>query len=106
MNQNVVFLSVAASVALAGYSLPTPGTIPNWPQQAGDPPALVAPDPEHLQAYFDCSKEAERRILSHAEAAKCLNRYLLLKLSFLPDVEIEAYMRLGPAERWANQQSG
>jgi hypothetical protein len=73
----------------------------------GDEPApMVSPDKDMLATYTECSKEAEVRLLSLSEATLCSGTYLLLKLSFLPDVEFEEFKLLAPIERWEIQQRG
>lgn len=106
MNHMVSSLVISASVALAAYALSEPGTSTAMAADALLPPNAVAPDPAYLAAYQDCSEQAEKRILSHAEAAQCLDAYLRLKLSFLPDMNMGAFLQLDPEDRWAVNMRG
>ncbi len=65
-----------------------------------------APDQALLAAYETCSGAAEVRLLSISEASLCANTYLRLKLSFLPDVNLEEFRSLPALERWEIQQQG
>lgn len=70
------------------------------------PSDVSAPNKKLLAAYMECSKAAEGGILSRTKAKDCSETYLLLKLSFLPDVKFEEFRSLAPRERWKIQQRG
>lgn len=67
---------------------------------------IRTPDLNLLAAYQDCSREAEDRLLSLEEATRCSETYLLLKLSFFPEIDIAEFKALPPKERWEIQQRG
>ena len=66
----------------------------------------LLPDPELLATYQSCSRSAEDRVLSPAEARHCSEIYLRLKLSFLPNVNPDVFQSLSVKERWEIQQRG
>lgn len=76
------------------------------PMSAAADDALVGPDMELLALHQDCSSAAATRGLPPGEAQLCAANYLLLKLSFLPDIGLEEYHALGFAERYAVSQRG
>ena len=75
-------------------------------EERTDRPHVMAPDVNLLAAYEDCSHAAEVRLLSLEEATRCSETYLLLKLSFLPEIDIAEFKSLPPQERWEIQQRG
>ena len=75
-------------------------------EERTDRPHIIAPDANLLSAYKDCSHAAEVRLLSLEEATRCSEAYLLLKLSFLPELDIAEFKVLPPQERWEIQQRG
>jgi hypothetical protein len=52
-----------------------------------------------LLAYLSCDAAAAERVLSHAEAMRCQETYLQLKLAFLPDIDRSGYSALAANER-------
>ena len=75
-------------------------------EERADRPHVMAPDVNLLAAYEDCSHAAEVRLLSLEEATRCSETYLLLKLSFLPEIDIAVFKSLPPQKRWEIQQRG
>ena len=75
-------------------------------EERTDRPHITTPDVNLLAAYEDCSHAAEVRLLSLEEATRCSETYLLLKLSFLPEIDIAEFKSLPPQERWEIQQRG
>ncbi len=66
---------------------------------------LDAPNPALLTRYLKCSAEAERRVLSAAEANECGESYLELKLSFLPEVGPSEFQAMNVEQKvLANRQ--
>ena len=64
------------------------------------------PDPERLAIHTACSATAAKRAMDAGEAQACALNYLLLKLSFLPEIDFETFQGLGLTERHAVQQRG
>lgn len=64
---------------------------------AEDAPAQ--PDFDLLTRYEACSSIAAERGLPPNEARECAGSYMLLKLSFLPEINLEDFNALKPAER-------
>jgi len=59
----------------------------------------AVPDPDDLRFYVGCNALAEERPLSYGEAADCSVVIQRLKLSFVPDMSLETFNGLAPAER-------
>ncbi|MEM0949272.1 MAG: hypothetical protein AAGK37_17875 [Pseudomonadota bacterium] len=64
------------------------------------------PDMKFLVLHKSCNATAAKRRMSAGEAQFCAANYLRLKLSFLPDVDLEWFYALGFAERHAVNQEG
>jgi hypothetical protein len=57
-------------------------------------------------AYLACSELAKQRILNSTEAHECGLNYIRLKLAFLPEVSIEGFMAMPPAQRFEVNRMG
>lgn len=87
MTRPLISMTALATAALFAAS----------PGHADDP---VLPDMAVWRIYSDCSAEATRRRLTNDEALACLDAYLRVKLSFLPGMDIERFLKLAPDARW------
>jgi hypothetical protein len=49
--------------------------------------------------YLVCSETAAIRVMSQSEAASCILLYTEVKLTFVPEVDLVAFLRMPPLER-------
>ena len=59
-----------------------------------------------IATYLMCSEAAEVRVLNASEIESCTSIYMQVKLSFIPDIEVNDYQRATATERAALNQQG
>lgn len=89
--------SALALVLLALVPLPA-----NPEPRHGD----AEPDAVDLRTYLKCSAAAEGRLLGFDEAALCSTVFMRIKLSFVPDIDLDKFNRLPPKEKSAVDRLG
>jgi hypothetical protein len=80
------------------------GILATSPAAAGDELGISGwqgpvPSASDLAVYIRCSDVAAERLLSFEEAQICGLTFLRIKLSFLPDVDIERYRGMSAAQK-------
>jgi hypothetical protein len=69
-------------------------------------PSGSGPDIADLRTYLECSVAAEVGLLAFDEAAFCSTVFMKVKLSFLPDVDLDRFNSLQPHEKFAIDHLG
>jgi hypothetical protein len=87
----------SALVLLALFPLPA-----NPEPRQGD----AGPDTADLRAYLECSVAAEARLLGFDEATFCSTVFMQIKLSFVPDIDLDTFNGLQPTEKSALDRLG
>ncbi len=62
-------------------------------------PGGSGPDPTDLRTYLECSEASNVRLLGFDEAAFCSTVFLRIKLSFVPDIDLDTFNSLSPTEK-------
>lgn len=71
------------------------------PRKAGS-----GPDANDLRTYLECSAAAEVRLLGFDEATLCSTTFMRIKLSLVPDIDLETFNSLLPMEKSAVDRLG
>lgn len=69
--------------------------------QAEPLPVGSGPDPTDLRTYLECSEASNVQLLGFNEAAFCSTVFMRIKLSFVPDIDLDTFNSLSPTEKTA-----
>jgi hypothetical protein len=89
---------IAAAVVLLGLA-PLPSS--SEPLEGS-----LGPDATDVRTYLECSVASEVGLLGFDEAALCSTVFMKIKLSFLPDVDLDTFNTLEPTEKSAFDRLG